>query len=59
MLLISDAFGIFFFVLNFVECLTYLDTFRDKLIEDLHSSDVITSTIAKILLYNVFDHKVP
>jgi hypothetical protein len=35
-----------------------LDTLRDKLIQDLHSSDIITSTTAKILLYNVFDEKV-
>jgi hypothetical protein len=52
------SFGILYFVLNFVDCLSYLDSFRDKLIEDLHSNNVITSTTAKILLYNIFDQKI-
>jgi hypothetical protein len=45
-------------VLNLIQCLQYLDTLRDRLLEDSHSNDVITSTTARILLYNVFDQKV-
>ena len=49
--------SILFFVLNLVQCLDYLDTLRDKLWDSVKSKNLITSTTAKITLYNVFDQK--
>jgi hypothetical protein len=38
--------------------LEYLDSLKEKLLQELGSTDIITATTAKILLYNVFDEKV-
>jgi hypothetical protein len=51
------SIGILFFILNLGECLQYLGTLRVKLFEETRSNDIITSTVAKIILYNVFDEK--